>query len=191
MRHTGFSLLEVLIALVVFSLGLIGLGSLQLAGLQLSQDSLLRTKATILANDMADRIRSNPTAVSYGAASPYNNPTGAATANPNCLGLDSAGAWSTTTCDFTQMAQHDFFEWQSNIAGTTGNAWYPEIIAQLPSGVGIVCIDSTPNDGTPSAPACDGIIPDPNNVMFTIKIWWKESKDGNTAYKRYVMSFAP
>lgn len=55
----GFTLLEVLIALLVLSLGLLGLAGLQGATVQFNHGAYLRSQATSLAYDMADRIRAN------------------------------------------------------------------------------------------------------------------------------------
>jgi type IV pilus assembly protein PilV len=56
---TGFSLIEVLIALLVLSIGLLGLAMLQIQGFKFIGNSYQRTQATILANDIIDRIRAN------------------------------------------------------------------------------------------------------------------------------------
>lgn len=56
----GFSLIEVLVTLVVLSLGLIGLASLQITSLRFNQSALSRTQASILAADILDCIRANP-----------------------------------------------------------------------------------------------------------------------------------
>lgn len=56
----GFTLLEVLIALVVLSLGLLGIAALQGAGLRSSHGAQLNSQAVLLAYDLADRIRANP-----------------------------------------------------------------------------------------------------------------------------------
>jgi type IV pilus assembly protein PilV len=58
-RQGGFSMLEVLIALVVTSIGLLGLAALQGTSLKLNHGSFLRTQATQFANDLADRMRAN------------------------------------------------------------------------------------------------------------------------------------
>lgn len=56
---TGFTLLEVLIALVILSIGLLGVAALQGVGLRSSHGAYLTSQASILAYDMADRIRAN------------------------------------------------------------------------------------------------------------------------------------
>ena len=55
----GFSLIEVLVALVVLSVGLLGLAALQQNAVRFNHDAYLRSQATVLAYDIADRIRGN------------------------------------------------------------------------------------------------------------------------------------
>ena len=60
MRHVhGFSLLEVLIALLIFSLGLLGLAGLMVVSVKTNQSAYLRTQASFLAQSLADRMRAN------------------------------------------------------------------------------------------------------------------------------------
>jgi type IV pilus assembly protein PilV len=63
----GFTLLEVLIALVVLSVGLLGLAALQGVGLRSTHGANLIWQASLLAYDMADRIRANPAESAYDA----------------------------------------------------------------------------------------------------------------------------
>ena len=97
----GFGLVEALVALVVVSVGMIGIAVLYGQGLGASKTALYRTQAVILASDMADRIRLNRRA---GVA--YQN--GGAGTNRNC---EPGGA----TCSPTQMAEHDLFVWNALI----------------------------------------------------------------------------
>jgi type IV pilus assembly protein PilV len=55
----GFTLLEVLIALLILSIGLLGLAALQTIGLRSIQMSFMRTQAAQLAYDISDRMRAN------------------------------------------------------------------------------------------------------------------------------------
>jgi type IV pilus assembly protein PilV len=159
LRTSGFSLIEVLIALVVFSVGLLGVAGLQVSGLRANHSSALRSQTTYLAYDMADRMRANLQGVNDGN---YNNLSGVP-GDPGCV---SSG------CTPALMAQDDLREW--NLANSTN----------LPSGSGAVCLDSTPNDGTPTAIACDGL-----GTAYAIKIWWSDDKSGTP--KLFAMSFKP
>ena len=189
----GFTLLEVLITVVIFSIGLLALAGLQVKGLQLAADSASKTTATLLANDIADRMRANVIVAELGLLSPYNNANQKQVGNPSCLGKNSAGADANTRCNMMDMAWHDFYEWYGSLNGRVATAWHPIQHPQLPSGAGIVCIDSTPNDGTPSDPKCDNILINPLVPIFTVKIWWHaRERDANNQLRlqSYVMNVA-
>jgi type IV pilus assembly protein PilV len=156
--NTGFTLIEVLIAVVILAGGLLGLAGLQVATLKNNQSAYLRSQATQLAYDMSDRMRSNRLGTANGN---YNNQS--ATSN-NC---------ETSSCTPAQMAGYDLAQWNAALA------------AQLPSGSGVVCIDSTPNDGTVASNACFN-----NGNSYAIKIWWDDERSGS-ASKLFVMSFQP
>lgn len=59
--QAGFTLVEVLVALIVLSIGMLGIAALYLDTLRASRQALVRTQAVTLAADIADRIRSNRT----------------------------------------------------------------------------------------------------------------------------------
>ncbi len=113
-KQSGFTLIEVLVAIVVLSLGLLGLAGLQAASLRNNQAAYYRGIATQQAYDMADRMRANLAGVSAGN---YNNITATIPADPGCF---SSG------CTAANMAITDHFQWN------TANA------ALLPNGVGSV-----------------------------------------------------
>ena len=58
-RQQGFSLVEVLIALVIMSIGMLGIAGLYVQSLQAGRTSMFRHNAVIVAADVADRIRAN------------------------------------------------------------------------------------------------------------------------------------
>lgn len=99
--QSGFTLLEVMIALVIFSIGLLGLAGLQAVSLQNNQSAYTRTMATLLASDMGDRIRNN-------SGTDY---TAATATNKNCTS-------TTATCSKLDMAQDDRFQWNAEIASS-------------------------------------------------------------------------
>ncbi|VAW91552.1 hypothetical protein MNBD_GAMMA21-1082 [hydrothermal vent metagenome] len=123
MNHTklaGFTLLEVMIALVIFSIGLLGLAGMQAAGIRNNQISYTRTVATQLAYDMADRIRNNPTA-NYAAAVPA--------AVPNCV---------TGTCTSPELASFDLMEWNTAINNPAINPAIKNSASPLRNGAGYI-----------------------------------------------------
>jgi len=148
-RQAGVSLVEVLVSALIVSIGLVGVAGLQVASLKNNQTALMRSQATSLAYDLADRMRSNVT----GASAGFYDPDNAAL---------TTGCGSTTGCSTQQLSEHDLAEWQAALSAT------------LPMGEGVVCIDSTPNDGSRAAtPACDA-----TGTQFSVKLWWDENSDG-------------
>jgi len=159
----GFTLLEVLIAMVILSIGLLGLAGLQAASLRNNQQSYLRSQAVLLANDIAERMRANLPATTTGA---YDQGAGAPA-------IAKAACSSTVGCSSADMASNDLNEWNTDVA------------ARLPGGDASICIDSTPNDGTGAADArCDSV-----GNLYAIKIWWDDSRSGNN--RLFVTSFQP
>ena len=105
MKANGFTLLEVLIALVVFSFGLLALAALMAKGLQYNTSALHRSYASTQAYDMADRMRANR----LGLEKPYyysdiNPPAGDP---PSCLCNQAC------SCDKEAMATFDAWQWNS------------------------------------------------------------------------------
>jgi type IV pilus assembly protein PilV len=76
-RQRGMTLIEILVAIVVLSIGLLGLAGLQLKGLQVGQGSTYRWQAAMLAEDIADRMRADRTSALNGN---YQWPGGTAAA---------------------------------------------------------------------------------------------------------------
>jgi len=113
---TGFSLVEVLIALVIMSVGMLGIAGLYVHTMQAGRTSLFRHHAVTLAGDVADRIRANPRAgAGYLVAGDDSN---------NCVdgGID---------CTPAEMAQHDIFLWALQATDT------------LPGGTVNIVLDNT------------------------------------------------
>ena len=101
--HRGFSLIEMLVALVVMSVGMLGIAALYIESLRSNRGAVLRTQAVALAYDMADRIRANRMAgnqyaLALGAAPP---------AAHNCV----AGV----NCSRDDMAEDDLNRWVTSV----------------------------------------------------------------------------
>jgi type IV pilus assembly protein PilV len=66
-KQSGMTLIEILVAIVILSIGLLGLAGLQLKGMQVNQGSTWRWQAAALAEDLADRIRADSQVAKTGA----------------------------------------------------------------------------------------------------------------------------
>ncbi len=99
----GFSLIEVLIALLVLCAGVLGMVALQTQGLQLSQSANQRSTAVMLAQDLVEMMRSNPEAALNAAelfsnTSSYYKAAGSEFSSAsvaNCASLDRSAGGST------------------------------------------------------------------------------------------------
>lgn len=167
-NSAGFAMLEVLIAILVVSFGLLGLAGLQAVGLRNNHSAYMRSIATQEAYDIADRMRANKAGADAGSYSTWLNSTTIPT-DPNCI---------TSGCSTANMAKYDAFQWKTNLASL------------LPGGKGIVCLDSTPTTPAPTtaAPGCDG-----SGSTYVVKIWWNDEKDpaATPNLKLFMTSFQP
>lgn len=104
-RMQGFTLVEVLVALLIAGIGLLGMAALHLSGLRSVETAYQRSLATLAANDLLERMRANADAVRAG-----NYTTGygaAATASTDC---------ESTSCSGAQMAAFDLARWKTSLA---------------------------------------------------------------------------
>lgn len=100
MHQRGVSLIEVLVAVLIFSIGLIGVAGLLVMATRSNHAAYLRTQVTFLAGNMADRMRANPVGVWKGS---YNGAYPVTSGAPNC---DKGSA-----CDPLAVARRDQVLW--------------------------------------------------------------------------------
>jgi type IV pilus assembly protein PilV len=109
--QSGLSLVEVLIALVVFAIGVGGMAGLQLRSMSVSVDAAQRAVVMAKSQELADRMRSNPAAlVNYVAMGPYNNNDGSYCAAPPADNCADSQAGIATSCTAVQMATFDVWD---------------------------------------------------------------------------------
>lgn len=115
--QNGFTLLEVMIAMVIFAVGLLGLAGMQSIAFQNEHSSYSRSQAILLAYEMADRIKANaPGSPAY--IIPSNTLTVAGYTGPTmCTNAD---------CTITDMVRYDMGLWKASLASL------------LPSGLGSI-----------------------------------------------------
>ena len=105
-KTKGFTLLEILVTLVVLSIGLLGLAGLQMNGLRSNHSAYMRSQATILTQDIADRMRVNRTSTITGA---YDIGLGDL---PNATTCSGTGA----NCAPSTIATADLYQWKSHLS---------------------------------------------------------------------------
>jgi len=144
--QSGFSLIELSIAMAVFSLGLGSLSMMMLAAIHGTAEARHQTVAAIQADSLAEMI-----AMSSDAYGHYINP----------LDFDITDC-EPDLCESEALAASSMLFWQARVR------------SELPTGEGLVCRDSTPDDGDASDPSCDG------SGAMVIKVFWAESRhDGS------------
>ncbi len=108
-KQSGFSLIEVLIAFIILTIGLLGIVNLQAMSKKFTHQAAQRTIAVSLADNIVERIRFNPAALlTYTNSAAVGGDTIANEPNPNC---------SAAICSNTELATHDLWEWEEALDG--------------------------------------------------------------------------
>lgn len=151
----GFSLIEVLVALFVLAIGLLGLAALQTTGLKFSHQSYERTQATLQAYDIIDRMRANKSGTGDIVNTTYDDVSlGSTPGTANC-----ATATVPPGCSGTELAQYDIRQWNNANASL------------LAEGRGAICKGTFTNDATNNYPtSCSQ-----SGSIYRIAITWKEN----------------
>ena len=122
-KQSGFTMVEVLVALVVLTIGLLGIAALYLNSLQSGRTAIYRTQAVNLASDLADRVRANRTAqAAYG--------TLFADAE-----VEVGGCFTTGGCIDTDLASSDLSRWKGTLAQLLPNG-QGQVVVALPVAAG-------------------------------------------------------
>lgn len=109
-KVSGFTLIEILIAMVILAVGLLGLAGLQATGLKNNQSAYYRSLATQLAYDMADRIRANIAEADKFDTSTY------ITVDPVDASAQDDCNEVSVNCTIADLAESDLFEWNAALA---------------------------------------------------------------------------
>ncbi|MFP4181571.1 MAG: type IV pilus modification protein PilV [Thiohalospira sp.] len=105
----GYTLVEVMVAIAILGIGVVGLVGLQADSARYQNTTYHQTLATLLARDLAERIRANPEAAASG------DYAGDGTGNdPDCVG----GA-----CTPSQLADFDLAAWRQHARDRLPSAW--------------------------------------------------------------------
>lgn len=157
----GFSMIELLVAVLVMGIGVLGITGLQVISLQNNRGALLRSEAVILAYDIMDRIRANPA----------GTPAGSAYAG---IGLDdappAAANCNAAACTSAQMVLFDQAVWKCALGSYQDNATC--------TGFHAANILPPPSD-QPGLPNGDGgIAVNAGTGIITVTIRWQDPNFG-------------
>lgn len=143
-KQSGFSLIEVLVALTILVIGLLGLAGLQFASLRWTADAAQTAAVARLGQEMAEKLRARPgTLDAYVQAA-----RGAPAAERAC--------YAASGCPTSAGVATDLAEWLDAVAQS------------LPAGRATLCRDASPEDGSVADAACSGGAGDP----VVMKFWW-------------------
>lgn len=109
MRCSGFSLIEVLIAMLVLAVGVLGAAASQAISMRMRHDSDLMASAVRLAATLAERMRANPAAASAYLFE-FDAGSGAAPAPP------AASCYAGSVCTPAQLAAFDIHDVKQSLA---------------------------------------------------------------------------
>lgn len=158
-RMQGFSLIELLVAVVIMAVGILGIAGLQVVSMQQNRSALYRAQAVQLANGLLDRIRVNKN-ITYSA-------------------LIDAAPQATTDCEVnsctpTQMAAYDIAQWKCSI-NSDDSTGQPLTTCQNYMGLDGITKGITGElpDGQGSVILASGV--------YTVTIQWVDERDGSTA----------
>ena len=140
---SGFSLVEVMLATAIFSMGLSGLSLMFLSAVTGTAEAGHQTLASIRARSLAELISLNTDTATH-----YVNP----------LHLADSICFSMAECSRKQILSQELLNWQL------------ELSEELPRGSGLVCRDSSPDDGHAADHACDG------EGGLVVKVFWQETQ---------------
>jgi type IV pilus assembly protein PilV len=108
-RTRGFTLVEVLVSLVILSIGLLGIAKLMLFSSNSNDSAYLRSQATALAYQMLDDMRANSAQAVAGA---YTTTTGATATDP--------GFTCVATAACANVALYDIYQWKLRLDASSG-----------------------------------------------------------------------
>ena len=185
---TGFTLLEVLVAVVILSIGMLGLMGLQTVALRQNNSAQTRSYAIDYINELVDRMRANRPGVdaNFYHADPTPGPISTAPSLPSDPGFDCINTYpaEATGCNPQQIAQIDLYTWKNS-----ANFVFPGSQAT------VTCTDSgdpgfsdAANDGINDADTDGDVCTD--GSLFVVSLSWDDDRTGNSPVI-YKVTFVP
>ncbi len=109
-RQRGVGMIEILISIVVLSIGFLAAAQMQVQGLRYNQSAYFESQAYFMMSNMIERMRANPDGVANGEYS--NKTTSAGLSDPNCM---------SKACTASEQAEQDLYDWSANLHNLRGS----------------------------------------------------------------------
>ncbi len=162
LKQRGIGLIEILITVILLSIGFLAAAQMQMQGMRFSQSAYFQSQAYFLTSDMIDRMRANEEGVEMGA---YDNiVTSTSAISPDCGNI---------LCSPAALAQQDLFDWSAKLHSMQGD---PNFVASLPSSDPI---------------SARGVVTPLGGGVYEVRLEWSEIVDGNETAASVRMNFAP
>ncbi|MFK8067524.1 MAG: type IV pilus modification protein PilV [Gammaproteobacteria bacterium] len=160
----GITLLESLVALLVLSIGLLGTAHLMATGIKYSNSSFARTQATLIAENIAERMRANPNAITGMNYGGFDSNTITNCTTPPATYCQQKGSTTPASCTAAQLATFDTFHATCGSGGSVkGNNGVKDLL--LGGRLSVACDDS----------------PCTATSTYTIRVSWNETELVNNA----------
>ena len=159
----GVGLIEILIAVVLLSIGFLAAAQMQVQSMRFSQSAYYRSQAYFMASDIINRMRSNPDGVINGAYDDFTTIGGLD--NPDC---------GTAYCSPTDMASQDKYDWSAYLYATQAMA--DGFQPTLPSSSGTTA---------------KGVISSLDDGVYEITMTWSEQIGDSDSSQTLTINFAP
>jgi type IV pilus assembly protein PilV len=160
----GFAMIEILVSLVIFAIGMLGAAGLQLATLRSNQFTAQATMATQLARDYEEIVQMVPSATISSSEG---------TSSFSVLDTDISESSTITECKGSSAACTP-----AQLTTYMLNDWKTRVTAELPAGRAVVCRDSAPKDTSGAGEGLYHWACNDQGDMIMIKLGWaaKSSK---------------
>lgn len=162
-RQSGVGLIEVLVALIVISLGVLGMAGLQLTGMKQSTNGFNRSKAVMLAENMTTRMRINRSGVVDGLYNGFDSSLETCTTRPDPY-CQSFATTDAQQCDADELADFDMFSIACGDWSASGASGGVADLLPANASLQVVC------DDTPCV----------TDSSYTLTVTWPESENASS-----------
>jgi type IV pilus assembly protein PilV len=166
----GFTLIEVMVALIVLVLGVLGSAAMTLTALRDNKQSALRSQATAMAYELSDLMRAN--VVPTSSSSPLQTQESIFTGTQPTVSSITAACY-VSGCTAAQMATSDYAQWLAKLTYSGANVAAGNAVSGLPNASAKVCRDSA---NLNSMTTCDNAATSP----LVVKLQWDEKYNNGT-----------